>query len=352
MRKGIIMEINERFLTMLTPDGQFLQISHNGEDYRLGQEIIVPVKERENVLSLSFFNSLKGKSLAAFAIACILTIITLIPINQDEVYAYMSIDINPSIEIGINEDLEVIELIPYNHSGKKLIEELPEWEKKDIREVTGSILKSLKGNGYLTSEQNIVIGTVHTGDMIEKSEHKLEEVMEDMNKKITEEKATLISVEATIKEREQAIENGVTTGKLVIEKEEKEKTLKREIEVQVQENKKQEKQSKFNQNNKQNPTVDKNVRQEQDQPQRKEKNKNHENKAQNQKDKNSIGEEKSQKPIQENLKGNDQKGKIDKPNKEKPNQEKPKKAQENNGKGYNKQEKSIPQNSSKKGKED
>ena len=49
--------------------------------------------------------------------------ITFIPfINNDKVYAYMSIDINPSFEIGIDDQLKVISLDPLNEEAEKLLE--------------------------------------------------------------------------------------------------------------------------------------------------------------------------------------------------------------------------------------
>lgn len=51
--------------------------------------------------------------------------------NQNEkVYAYMSIDINPSLELGVNENLKVVELTPYNKEGRAIIEEIHGWKKR------------------------------------------------------------------------------------------------------------------------------------------------------------------------------------------------------------------------------
>ena len=47
----------------------------------------------------------------------------------------MSIDINPSIELGINKNYEVIQLIPYNDDGKKIINQLEDWKHKDVQDV-------------------------------------------------------------------------------------------------------------------------------------------------------------------------------------------------------------------------
>lgn len=67
----------------------------------------------------------------------------------------MSIDVNPSIELGFNKNLKVIELIPYNEEGKKIIEELGDWKLKGIHEVADSILNTIKSKGYLKKSRRL-----------------------------------------------------------------------------------------------------------------------------------------------------------------------------------------------------
>ena len=40
MKKGIIMEVHKRFLTFLTPQGEFLRARNLKENYQIGQEIV------------------------------------------------------------------------------------------------------------------------------------------------------------------------------------------------------------------------------------------------------------------------------------------------------------------------
>lgn len=239
MRKGIIMDMNERFLTLLTPDGEFLQISRQKQFYEIGQEIPIPVQEKQITSIYPFFNTIKGKSLVAATVAAVFALITFIPFNQNEVYAYMSIDVNPSIELGVNEDLEVIEVIPYNDSGEKIVEELQGWKNKELSVVTEDILASLKGNGYLKNEQEVVIGTVQIGESNEKAEMKLDEAIDDLEENISSDQAKLITYEATTKEREVAQKSGLTAGKLRAkqEKSDKEKSIQLKVNKQIQEKK-------------------------------------------------------------------------------------------------------------------
>ncbi|MDF1511234.1 anti-sigma factor domain-containing protein [Robertmurraya sp. DFI.2.37] len=217
MKTGIIMEKDGRFLTLLTPDGEFLKVSSDGTHHDIGEEIPIPALDTYKSSPFVFWQMLKGKSVVALAIACLFLLFAFLPLNHDQVYAYMSIDVNPSIELGFNKNLKVIELIPYNEEGKEIIEELGDWKLKGIHEVTDSILNTIKSKGYLKKEQEIVISTVHIGESKQEADREIDKTISDLEKSISEDEARVTSYEATAKERDQALENGVTPGKLISE---------------------------------------------------------------------------------------------------------------------------------------
>lgn len=222
MRKGIIMEVNERFLTLLTPEGEFLKARKEKIHYEIGEEIqFFPFEEdRKKRFRQSVFNTYKGKSVAALAIAMVIAIVSFLPFySQNQVYAYMSIDVNPSIELSLNEDLQVIELAGYNDSGEQIVEQLNDWNKKDVEYVTEKILMLIREKGYFDGKKNVVIGTVHTGEIIEESEKKLDQTLKELEENFEEEQTEFIAIEATEKERNLAKESGLTAGKLLIEME-------------------------------------------------------------------------------------------------------------------------------------
>ena len=113
-------------------------------------------------LSLSLFQPFKSKFVVSTAFALMLLIISILPFKQNnEVYAYLSIDINPSLELGINEDCQVIELIPYNEDGEKIVSLLHDWKKKDIGDVTSEIMDVIQSQGYLKENHEAILSTVY-----------------------------------------------------------------------------------------------------------------------------------------------------------------------------------------------
>ncbi|MDZ5470510.1 anti-sigma factor domain-containing protein [Bacillus sp. 31A1R] len=219
MRKGVVLEVDERFLTLLTPEGEFLKARKQNYHYEIGQEIDffpLPVEEKRKQSFFSILNSFRGKSIVAAALAFVLVFVSFLSFNNnDEVYAYVSMDINPSLELGVNEKLQVIDLIPYNEDGKSIITEIDNWKKKDLEVVSEKILLQLKEKGYLQKHKEIVIGTVHTGKVKEKAEKKLAKTVDDIKAGASKEQAVVKTIEASKKDREQAKENGLTAGKFV-----------------------------------------------------------------------------------------------------------------------------------------
>ena len=202
------MEINRRFLTVLTPDGEFLHVRRQDQLYQVGQEINFSSKELEKK-RVPFSMPIK---VALTACAFVLVFISIIPVYQaNQVYAYMSIDVNPSIELGMNENLKIVELIPYNKDGEKIVNMLSNWKRKDIDEVTLAIMNEINKQGYTKKNHEVVVSTVFVKDQ-HKDNNKLQKEIKVIEKEIAKENLNVILVEASQKDRENAKEKGITTG--------------------------------------------------------------------------------------------------------------------------------------------
>ncbi|MGN7424441.1 anti-sigma factor domain-containing protein [Cytobacillus praedii] len=220
MKTGIIMEMNERFLTLLTPEGEFLRAHNHHNHYQLGQEIeFFPIEIDETKKSIlpPVFQSFKGKAIFSVALIIMLTFASLIPlIGSNEVYAYMSIDVNPSIELGINDKFQVIEFVSYNNAGKKIIEQIHDWKNENIHVLTNEILQKMKEQGYIKPNREIVIATVYKENRLEKN-RRWEAEMNEIKNTINKENLELKVVEGSNEDRAQALEEGLTTGQYKIQ---------------------------------------------------------------------------------------------------------------------------------------
>lgn len=216
MKTGIIMEINERFLTLLTPEGEFLRAQKLNRQYHIGEEInFYPIseKEKEGWPLTSIFSSFKAKTITAALVMLVLVTSSFFTFNgHNEVYAYMSIDINPSIELGINDKFQVIEISPYNEEGEEIVNQIPNWKKKSVKEVTSQIVKQIKNQGYTRDNYEIVIATVNTQKENKALETKFEKEITEIKETIQKEELEVKVMDASPKEREKAKEHGLSTG--------------------------------------------------------------------------------------------------------------------------------------------
>jgi hypothetical protein len=215
MRKGVILEINDLYLTLLTPEGEFLRARKLQHDYQVGEEIhffpeTLTVKKKR--LNLSFLNSFKARTIALTA-ALMLAMAALLPAYQNgQVYAYLSIDVNPSIELAVNDDLKVLRMTGYNPEGEEIIGQVKDWKKKDAAVVAELILEEIKDEGFLKEKNDVVIATVHKKKANESVDRKLEKKISEIKKSTEIEDLNLKVMEATIEDREKAKKQGVTTG--------------------------------------------------------------------------------------------------------------------------------------------
>jgi hypothetical protein len=215
MRKGIILEINDLYLTLLTPEGEFLRTRKLQQEYQVGEEIHFFPELAENKskkFNLSFLNSFRVRTISLAAIF-MLIMTAFIPVYQSgQVYAYMSIDVNPSIELAVDDDLKVLRLKGYNPEGKKVIEELSSWKKKDAALVAELILEKIEEKGFFQADNDVVIATVRNGEAKKAADQKLEKKITEIKQATQEENLEIKVMEATSEDREKAKKQGLSTG--------------------------------------------------------------------------------------------------------------------------------------------
>jgi hypothetical protein len=215
MRKGVILEINDLYLTLLTPEGEFLRARKLQQDYQVGEEIhffpeTLTVKKKS--FNLSFLNNFKTRSIALAAVF-MLAMTALVPVYQNgQVYAYMSIDVNPSIELAVNDDLKVLRMKGYNSEGKEIIGEIKDWKKKDAAVVAEMILEEIEEEGFFKEQNDVVIATVHNKKAKESVDQKLEKKISEIKESTQDEDLNFKVMEATSEDRQKAQKQGVTTG--------------------------------------------------------------------------------------------------------------------------------------------
>lgn len=239
MKKGVVVDLDDDFVTLLTPDGQFLKASNKEGNYELGEEIsFFPLADKREEAATrtkrasnhTFLKSLRTRTArvgALSAVAIIFFMISFLPLfNNDKVYAYMSIDINPSFEVSLDDHLKVISLVPLNDEANNIMKSLIDWEKKPLNEIMQIIIEKCKSDGYVYPGKEIVITTV-MNDTDKKIKKELQEGLTEISSVIEEEEMVVKTINSDIDTRDKAQKQGVSTGKyieLVEQKKESEET--------------------------------------------------------------------------------------------------------------------------------
>lgn len=62
MKKGVILSVNKRFVTLLTPEGEFLKTKRQEREYEVGEEITFsPIKQKVTFAFPNFNSSFKKR---------------------------------------------------------------------------------------------------------------------------------------------------------------------------------------------------------------------------------------------------------------------------------------------------
>jgi hypothetical protein len=209
------MGIDDVFLTLLTPEGEFLRSKKLNQPYSIGEEIFFyPVESVKSAKQKnSLVNIFKLKTVWTAMAALMIFLGTFIPMYQDnKAYAYMSIDVNPSIELGVNKDMEVVELTGFNKEGKQIISQLEDWKKTDVSDLAKIILSKMKHAGYLTNKEQVVISTVRVEESEKKVEEELDKNIEEIEEAVHKEKLQVVNVPATKKDWNKSQKLGISVG--------------------------------------------------------------------------------------------------------------------------------------------
>ncbi|MDQ6596732.1 anti-sigma factor domain-containing protein [Bacillus salipaludis] len=218
MKKGIVMEIDDAFLLLLTPEGEFLRARKRNQPYEIGEEIhFFPIENNDLPASQSrrsVKNLFKLKPVWVGLMVLLLILASFIPAYQDnKAYAYMSIDVNPSIELGVNKKMQVVELTGFNEAGKEIIAHIPNWQKKDVSDLTQNLLSEMKKEGYLIDRKQVIISTVRTEQAEKPVEDELKENIEEIKESVNKQNLEATVLSGSEKERKEARQLGLTTGK-------------------------------------------------------------------------------------------------------------------------------------------
>ncbi|OTX13613.1 hypothetical protein BK715_20805 [Bacillus thuringiensis serovar japonensis] len=219
MNKGIVMDIKKHSVVVLTPNGEFITCKRKGDSCIIGEEISFDEQEQK----ASHFSIPSFLKPASILVACFLFAV-LFFYNQPEekVFAYVSVDINPSLEVSVTKDFRVIDLQACNDDGRRILKELKQWENKQLQEVIRTIIKQSQEDKYLTNDKQVMLTAVAKDKALEPL---LEKAMKELKKEYELKHITVEYQSSTMQIRENARKAGISTGVYIKQENEKNKSL-------------------------------------------------------------------------------------------------------------------------------
>ncbi|OYN66556.1 anti-sigma factor domain-containing protein [Bacillus safensis] len=216
MRRGIIVEKNKKYVTLLTPDGQFLRTKYEQQHYEIGQEVTFPNESRLERKRAGFFDLLRLRPLNAgiLSIAAIIVVIfTMMPsFSSQKAYAYMTIDINPSFELKLDHNYQVIGVTPLNKDAKQVLASMKDLEKNDMTKVVQEIIDDCDKKGYVNDSKSIYISTVYENKQDNTYKTNVKSKINTISGEYQKRNYKLETVESDLETREKAQKAGISTG--------------------------------------------------------------------------------------------------------------------------------------------
>ena len=220
--KGIIMQIANGHAIVLTKNREFLKIPLL-DGMSVGQEVDVPATADIRKVSEKKRNwFMKTWKQTGAVAACLLLAVGFFGSQSflggdPKAYAYVTVDINPSIELSIDDKHKVVDFKGLNQDGEQVLNDL-KLQGMSVDEAISKLAEIAKNKGYLNEQSEVLItaspavDTDQTSSDLDQIEHNLVATVQ----KVTSANGAAVDVEGIVVSegvRKAAQEAGVSPGK-------------------------------------------------------------------------------------------------------------------------------------------
>lgn len=86
---------------------------------------------------------------------CLMLLVFFLPVNRIQAETYISLDVNPSIQIIVDKNDKVIDVVAYNEDGEKIINDI-DYTNHDYLDVCKDLMEN-KLHDYLTNDEYLLV---------------------------------------------------------------------------------------------------------------------------------------------------------------------------------------------------
>ena len=209
--KGYVVKLEKDFAVVITDQMEYLQIVKK-DGLAIGKEVLFVKEDLYRAKKLKWIKS-TAVAAALFFIICSMALFSKFQ-NYDEVFALVSIDMNPSIELELNSEQQVIRAVPLNSKGKKILTR--DLNGFNIEKALDFIFHKAKEMHYITSEENdVFVAVVMIHDHTKAQEEEFKEEIHGKVQKTFDDQTNLFYLEGQITKEDlkKARKNEISTGK-------------------------------------------------------------------------------------------------------------------------------------------
>lgn len=244
--RGIVFETKSAYSIFLTSDGLFEKGIPLSSSVQIGEEVsfrsFQNVKQQQRKVSLK---TLWATPTLAIVATLVLLFAVLLP-AQSNVSAYVQIDINPSIELGINNAGNVYVFKGLNDDGTAIKRDISFWKGKPLSWVLLQIVD--RTESLIEQTETIEITTIYQNEVDHGS---LEKVVETAvitsTSQVMQKKQAIKVIEATVTDWKAATNEGISVQKYQKKLKVKNKDIQQKVKDKVKA-KTHKKETKKNQN--------------------------------------------------------------------------------------------------------
>ncbi|HLR40028.1 MAG TPA: anti-sigma factor domain-containing protein [Virgibacillus sp.] len=166
MKKGIVMKKHRRYMIVMTSRGIF-QKAAPIEHSLIGDEVYFQPIHSKKWLAFFFYTKKNRRtSVGLLATVCMLLLIAMpfyFIMGKEETYAYVNIDINPSVELKVDHTLHVHDMTPLNEDADKIVRKISEYKHKDLEKVIAMIMNKSEEEGFINKGKSMLVGVSFKG---------------------------------------------------------------------------------------------------------------------------------------------------------------------------------------------
>ncbi|RJE91220.1 anti-sigma factor domain-containing protein [Paenibacillus sp. 1011MAR3C5] len=157
MKRGIVMSVHAKHAVVMTAEGQFLRAPLQGSP-QIGEEIVFEEEQSEPRRVKWNRVSMRYAALAATLGIMLIAGLAYAFSATHPVVAYLTMDINPSVEIGVDGDEKVRRLRALNKDGEQIIAGIA-YKGVDVETVAAAILEQASKAHYLDAPHKDILIT-------------------------------------------------------------------------------------------------------------------------------------------------------------------------------------------------